>query len=350
MSKISIIVPVYNTEKYLRKCIDSILNQTYSNMELILVDDGSKDLSPWICDQYAVKDSRVRVIHKENGGVSTARNAGLEIAGGEYIAFVDSDDYLELCMYEKMMDKAMEHECDVIMCDCIKEYAQHRETYSHHIRSGFYSRDQLKEEYYPHLLMMENVEYPATISNCTLLWRSTLNTLDMRYEPGIRYSEDLLFGARLMSRAESFYYMKGEAYYHYVMNPVSASHTYAPDKWNDYIRLHGRIRDTFHNYEGFDFSYQIDLCLLFFLYNRIREIYKTDFTVNDKKAKIKSILMTPEVVAMFKSLRICRLKVTTKQKWITFMYKYQIGLSRLITYYWRKEKQNENKCDYSCLQ
>ena len=100
MIKISIIVPVYNVEKYLRKCIDSILNQTFRDFELILVDDGSTDSSGKICDEYSLKDSRIKVIHKENGGQSSARNMGLDVAQGEYIGFVDSDDWIEKDMYE----------------------------------------------------------------------------------------------------------------------------------------------------------------------------------------------------------------------------------------------------------
>lgn len=92
---ISVIVPVYNTEKYLRRCIDSVLAQTYADFELLLIDDGSKDKSGEICDEYAQKDARVRVFHKENGGVSSARNLGLDNARGEWVAFVDSDDYIE---------------------------------------------------------------------------------------------------------------------------------------------------------------------------------------------------------------------------------------------------------------
>ena len=92
---ISVIVPVYNAEKTLRRCVDSILAQTFEDFELILINDGSKDQSGDICDEYAAKDSRVKTIHKTNGGVSSARNAGLRIAQGEYIAFIDSDDYID---------------------------------------------------------------------------------------------------------------------------------------------------------------------------------------------------------------------------------------------------------------
>lgn len=100
---ISVIVPVYNVEKYLRQCIDSILSQTYTNFELILVDDGSKDQSGEICNEYAEKDSRIRLFHKENGGVSSARNLGLDNAHGEYICFVDSDDWVDNTYIEDML-------------------------------------------------------------------------------------------------------------------------------------------------------------------------------------------------------------------------------------------------------
>lgn len=102
-SLISVIVPIYNVQDYLKKCVDSILNQTYKNLEIILVDDGSTDESPLICDQYAKQEKRVRVIHKTNGGLSSARNAGLDIANGDFIGFVDSDDYIDLSMYEKLL-------------------------------------------------------------------------------------------------------------------------------------------------------------------------------------------------------------------------------------------------------
>lgn len=100
--EISIIVPIYNVEKYLPKCIESILSQTFTNFELILVNDGSKDRSGIICDEYASKDNRIKVIHKENGGVSSARNSGVDLASGKYIGFVDPDDYIKKDMYERL--------------------------------------------------------------------------------------------------------------------------------------------------------------------------------------------------------------------------------------------------------
>ena len=113
---ISVIVPVYNVESYLRKCVDSIINQTYKNLEIILVDDGSPDNCGKICDEYAQHDSRVKVIHKENGGLSDARNAGIDMAEGEYLTFVDSDDYIAEDMIEKLYKQLLKDNSDMSLC------------------------------------------------------------------------------------------------------------------------------------------------------------------------------------------------------------------------------------------
>lgn len=118
MPELSIIVPVYKVEPYLRRCIDSILAQTFRDFELILIDDGSPDNCGAICDEYAAKDSRIIVIHQKNQGVSAARNAGLDIAKGTYLGFVDSDDWIEPEMYETMIATAKEKQVDVVACSC----------------------------------------------------------------------------------------------------------------------------------------------------------------------------------------------------------------------------------------
>lgn len=118
---LSVIVPIYNVEKYLPQCIESIINQTYKNLEIILVNDGSLDKCGEICDDYAEKDFRIRVIHKKNGGISSARNVGIDICNGEYIGFVDSDDYIELNMYEVLYKALLEHNLDLIDCNVYRD-------------------------------------------------------------------------------------------------------------------------------------------------------------------------------------------------------------------------------------
>ncbi len=116
MHKISVIIPIYNVEQYLPKCIESVINQTYKNLEIILVDDGSPDKCPEICDEFAKKDNRIRVIHQKNGGLSAARNAGLEIASGDYFAFLDSDDWADDNMYDTLLQLALKHDADIVEC------------------------------------------------------------------------------------------------------------------------------------------------------------------------------------------------------------------------------------------
>lgn len=120
MPLISVIVPIYKVEKYIDRCVDSILAQSFADFELILVDDGSPDKCPQICDEYAKKDSRIRVIHKENGGLSDARNAGIDIAEGEWLAFIDSDDYVHEDYLKSMYNAAIENNADLAVCDFVR--------------------------------------------------------------------------------------------------------------------------------------------------------------------------------------------------------------------------------------
>ena len=117
MDLISVIVPVYKVEPYLDRCVESIVNQTYKNLEIILVDDGSPDNCGAMCDAWAAKDSRIRVIHKENGGLSDARNAGMAVATGEYLAFVDSDDWLDITYVEHLYLLAQKYNAQIVACD-----------------------------------------------------------------------------------------------------------------------------------------------------------------------------------------------------------------------------------------
>ncbi len=135
-SLISVIVPIYKVEEYLDRCLESIVNQSYKNLEIILVDDGSPDSCPKICDEWAKKDIRIKVIHKENGGLSDARNAGLSIAQGEYISFIDSDDWINIHFFEVMFNTMTAEKSDIIQCEKLDttknngEYLQQVDTFN----------------------------------------------------------------------------------------------------------------------------------------------------------------------------------------------------------------------------
>ncbi len=333
MPKVSIIVPVYKVEQYLKRCVDSLVNQTLQDIEIILVDDGSPDNCPQMCDEFAQLDSRIKVVHKQNGGAASARNMGLDIANGNYIAFVDSDDYIDKTMYESMLNIACDNNCDFVMCDCIKEYPDKNVIYTHNIRAGFYDKKQLINEHYPHLLIMENVEYPATISNWLFLFkRKLIEDKSIRYDTGIKYSEDLLFGAKLLYKSESFYYMKGEAFYHYCMNPTSVTHVFDSKKWDNYLRLYNLTKSYFTNFDNYDFSRQLDLLLLFFVYNTLSDLKRNSkYEKNMLIDSISQILYSKEVIEMFKNIKILKLSISFKQKLLTLLMKYKlVGLLMMV--------------------
>ena len=124
---ISVIVPIYKVERYLNKCLDSIVNQTYKELEIILVDDGSPDGCPKICDEWGLKDSRIKVIHKANAGLGLARNSGLEVATGKYVVFVDSDDYAELTMIENLYHCLLKTNADTVIGGFRRKKGEHIE-------------------------------------------------------------------------------------------------------------------------------------------------------------------------------------------------------------------------------
>ncbi|MDY6045843.1 MAG: glycosyltransferase family 2 protein, partial [Anaerobutyricum sp.] len=134
MAEISMIVPVYQVEKYIAQCIESVINQTFHDFELILIDDGSKDNSGKICDSYAEKDNRIRVIHTENKGAAAARNMGLEQASGRYITFLDGDDYLAENMLERLYEVIDGSEYDVVVCDFLNLLPDEKENFIVHLQ------------------------------------------------------------------------------------------------------------------------------------------------------------------------------------------------------------------------
>ena len=157
--KTSVIIPVYNSEQYLVRCLDSILKQTFTDLEIILVDDGSTDSSPEICEKYHKKNDRIHVIHKENGGSTSARKAGVRTANGEYIAFIDSDDWIDEIFCERLYHKANTHQADIAVSGCVKEGNCQRQELVNNFPEGYYSKQDLKKYVYPKMLYYEDMNF-----------------------------------------------------------------------------------------------------------------------------------------------------------------------------------------------
>ena len=207
--KISVIIPVYKVESYLSKCLDSVLNQTHKNLEIILVDDGSPDHCGEICDNYAARDNRIQVIHKSNGGVSSARNAGLAVATGEWIGWVDSDDWIEPDMYEYLLKGVLENKADIAVCSRYEEFPDQQKF------KGWKQKELLDTEKALELLLrnqaMQNYLWDK-------LWRRELfNGLTF---PEGKTFEDVMIMHHLFARAHRVVCLP-LAKYHYLQHPDS---------------------------------------------------------------------------------------------------------------------------------
>jgi len=214
-SIISIIVPIYNVDKYLNKCIESILNQTYTNLEIILIDDGSTDDSGKICDEYAEKDDRIIVIHKENGGVSSARNEGLKIATGKYLCFVDSDDEVKKEYIETLVNLISKNNIDIAMINYIRKYPDYETKNEYFIENKLLNKNQ----FFIHLF--ENNSYGGYLFNKIFIKEKILSN-NVRFDENIHICEDLLFVCQVADKCEKFYYDFDEYLYYYYIRSDSA--------------------------------------------------------------------------------------------------------------------------------
>lgn len=201
---ISVIVPVYNVEPYLDRCVNSLVSQTYKNLEIILVDDGSTDASPKMCDNWAEKDKRIRVIHKNNGGAADARNAGLDLATGEYIAFVDSDDWIDLNYYEILYKQLIQSNAQIAASGVILSYDDHEDMTRYAQKAGIYTPEEALQT------IQNNAGFLAVAWN--KLYEKNIFQ-KMRFPCGVLYEDEFVI-YRLMSRANRLV-LCSEVYYHY---------------------------------------------------------------------------------------------------------------------------------------
>lgn len=230
---VSIIVPIYNGEMYLEKCILSIINQTYKNLEIILINDGSKDKSLKLCNKLAEKDSRIVVINQENGGVSKARNTGIDNSTGKYITFADADDWLDEDAIEKMVKLIKSNNCDVVrLNNYIDEENYKSKVLDININEKKYTSEEINNE---HLDLFLNGKI-----NCyvwlLLIKASVLKKKNIRFIEGLCMMEDKCFYIDLLTNIETIY-MSNEPIYHYFMNSQSVTHNVSKYEKNIYSIL-----------------------------------------------------------------------------------------------------------------
>lgn len=295
--KISVIIPVYNVEKYLKRCLDSVVNQTYKNLEIILIDDGCTDGSGNICDEYAAKDKRIIVIHKENGGLSNARNKGLDICTGEYISFIDSDDWIEKDFYEYVFNNVKNS--DLLIFD-------------YYITNGKNSKR----------IKYKNIEFEISKEKCLMeltkaeiqsyAWNKVYKVNlfdDIRFPKGRNY-EDQAIMHLIVEKSTKIKYCN-KAFYNYYQNQNGITHTVNYKNYRDFLYvniLRGRFLKNkypkvyeyhlnyiysaisklcwlYKNDEGYVIRYQF--LRKFILSRLIKNIFNTKITL---KTKVKMLL------------------------------------------------------------
>lgn len=226
--KISIIVPIYNEVNYLDECISSICKQTYSNLEIILVDDGSSSPCREMCDEYIEKDDRIIVIHKENGGTLSARRKGIEVATGLYVGFVDSDDWIELDLYEKMVEVIKDNNPDIVTAsNYYRNYADGRSVNAYdNERTGFWLNDDFEKEVFPYFIKTTDffdTEFPIAMTFNLFKTNFALGII-REMSDKIKTAEDYMFLMLALLKAESFAAISYRGY-HYRSNIKSKTHT-----------------------------------------------------------------------------------------------------------------------------
>lgn len=296
MSKVSIIIPIYKVEKYLDQCVQSAINQTLQDIEIILVDDESPDSCPQMCDDFAKKDSRIKVVHRNNGGLGFARNSGIDVATGEYVTFLDSDDFVDLNTYEHLYNIAKANSLDAIY------YNFKRFTCENEVQPGIattdiktYKGDGIKE------LMLDiiasepeaKVDHKIQCSSCTAMYR-----MDIIKENNVRFhsereliSEDLILNLDFLKHAKSVAFNSGE-YYHYRVNPTSLSSTVRIDRIEKNYTLYTYIKEHL-KYWGIDeVQGEERNARLFIGYSRsaIIQLLQSNITKTQKKTWLKQQL------------------------------------------------------------
>lgn len=257
MKRISIIIPIYNAEQHLAKCVDSVLRQTEKNIEIILVDDGSKDNSLDICKNFQKNDERIKIIHQSNAGVSAARNKGIEVAEGKYIGFVDSDDWVESIMFERLLDEAEKIDADVVMCDVTTVYSDGRKQ-ADTITQLSENQVLKKTDFTPSLLL----EMAGSACRCIYKndrYSDKIKKVGRLHFPiSIKFSEDRIFNIYAFGYANHIAYIK-ESYYNRYMNEESAVHRFHKDYFEAYKKsaqeIERAINCAWDNNEQYQIAY-----------------------------------------------------------------------------------------------
>ena len=318
MPKISIIVPVYKTEDKLNRCVDSVLNQTFTDFELILVDDGSPDNCGKICDEYALKDSRIIVIHKENGGVSSARNCGLKKASGEFIAFIDSDDYIEKEYLELLLMYQQQTDADLVMCN----YNLLMATKTGYVSHGFSDGQVLEDELFAKTIYTKIAKCDTAGYFC--LWNKLFKK-HIFVNNQISFNNDMSFGEDMLFIMDCFKHVNTAIFtdkplYNYEMSDCGLFSAYRPSFIQDVLKCYNRmVADTCE----YDNSINLDFKYFNYIERYIQGVIKHE---KHKWQLLKKLYKNEKVIKIYKN--ICGLDKVEREK--RNFDDYELRIPRLV--------------------
>lgn len=333
LPKITVIVPCYGVEKYLDRCMESIVNQTLQDIEIILVDDLSPDNVPKMCDAWARKDERIKVIHKEkNEGLGFARNSGLDIATGEYVAFVDSDDFIDIKMYETLYEKANKDGIDVVLCNCIQYKNEDSKSYRFDVNkeTTFIGRKQVDE----FLLDMVGPlpEYPHDVKYMMSVWhgiykRSIFTDYKVKFVSEREVvSEDMIFNLDFYCHVDTLTYIP-DCFYYYCYNEKSLSQSFSKEKYLKYKDFFLLVEEKLsRSFAKEEYSFHLDRLKFLYLRSSLSKVIHEKIPSID----VNNILHD----AYWKDLldRYPYLKLDCKHLFLFFLMKYKfVKILKLIS-------------------
>ena len=331
---VSVIVPVYDVEKYLDRCINSIVGQTYKNIEIILVDDGSPDNCPKMCDEWAAKDNRIKVVHKQNGGLTNARKAGFDIADGDYVLFTDSDDYIELNMVEEMLKKAVETNMDITLCSYFREtdtLTSIRMSY----KSDVLKKEELRDQFImPIIRPLKNDVSTNGFMMTKLFKKSKIKEEYFVSEQEI-YTEDIVF-CSLIALDINGIAIINKPLYHYCENRESLTFKYREGKFEMWNKRTDFFEDYFKQNGWLEFAHirMIVLNLVALLLGADNEVLK-----NDRKYFKKQCKKMKKVIRERGYFRIINLKYLNNAQKVVFLM-YYFGMYNSLFKYRQKRRLN----------
>lgn len=334
--KVSVVIPVYKVEPYLHRCVDSVLAQTLPDLEIILVDDGSPDRCPAICDEYASQYENIQEVHKPNGGLASARNAGMQAATGKYLFFLDSDDWLDADGLESLYDCAEKYQVDFVRYRAIRSGWPGMEPHApcmvepvRELHGGYYDKDAILKEVYPRLMVTPQLTMGAVVGAWGSLYRlDFLRQNDLTFYEEVKFSEDLVFSARVVRAARSFYFIDAPGVYHYFYNPNSISKSFRAGRWESCKELIHACERDFGGDPEYDFFSQLHclrwFCIMLAL-NERRYLNK----YGDRLNYCRKLLADPLIRKT--SLRFSELSISWKQKMIMILIRLRAaGIIALI--------------------